>query len=268
MKTLTVSEKTIADFGDQWTTYADNEGFYGSLEFFSDVIFPFLSLEDFQGATVADIGAGTGRFVPLLLAAGAKKIYAVEPSAAFAVLRGNTAAYADRITLLNIKVEDLTSNLQVDVVFSYGVFHHIPEPLPALRAVYHALRPGGRCLIWLYGYEGNELYLTVVRPLRTITTRLPDWALRAVSSLLNLAADVYIFCCRILPLPLEGYVQKVFSKLDRRKRFLAIFDQLNPAYAKYYREDEVRALFEEAGFIDVRLHHRHGYSWTAIGRRP
>lgn len=47
-----------------------------------------------------------------------------------------------------------------------------------------------------------------------------------------------------------------------------IYDQLNPAYAKYYRRDEARALLEDAGFQDVRLHHRHGYSWTVLGTHP
>jgi SAM-dependent methyltransferase len=268
MKRSSISEKTIADFGDQWTTYTDNEGFYGSFELFSDVISPLLSLEDVRNATIADVGAGTGRFLLFMIAAGARKIYAVEPSAAFEVLRRNTRMHADRVILLNVKGDELPADLGLDLVFLYGVIHHIPHPLPTLRAAYRALRSGGKCCVWLYGHEGNEAYLALVKPLRAITTRLPDWVLRAVSSVLNVAADAYIAGCRVLPLPLRGYTREVFAKLDRRKRFLVIFDQLNPAYAKYYREDEARALFEQAGFVDVKLHHRHGYSWTVVGRRP
>jgi hypothetical protein len=130
------------------------------------------------------------------------------------------------------------------------------------------LRPGGKCCIWLYGREGNELYLALVKPLRAVTTRLPDRALRAMSSVLNVAADAYIMGCRVFPLPLRDYMRCVFGKLDRRKRFLVIFDQLNPAYAKYYSEKEAWALLEQAGFADIKLHHRHGYSWTVLGRRP
>jgi len=63
-------------------------------------------------------------------------------------------------------------------------------------------------------------------------------------------------------------VREVFGKLERRRRYEVIFDQLNPAYAKYYRAAEARALFEAVGFVDIRLHHRHGYSWTVVGRRP
>jgi hypothetical protein len=46
-----------------------------------------------------------------------------------------------------------------------------------------------------------------------------------------------------------------------------IYDQLNPAYAKYYTRDEAQSLLERHGFSDVRLHHRHGMSWTVVGTR-
>ena len=52
------------------------------------------------------------------------------------------------------------------------------------------------------------------------------------------------------------------------KRRLVLYDQLNPAYAHYYTEKEARALLEEGGFEEVRLYHRHGYSWSVVGRRP
>jgi SAM-dependent methyltransferase len=268
MPSSRVADQTIADFGKQWTTFVDNEGYYGSAELFVDVVSPLLSLEDVQGARVADIGSGTGRFVVILLNAGASHVFAVEPSESFRIVRQNTAALADRITYINRRGEDLPPGLGLDMVFSYGVIHHIPDPLPTMRAAYNALRPGGQCVTWLYGHEGNALYLAVARPLRWITTRLPDRALMGLCSMLNVVADVYIAACRVLPLPLRGYMRNVFGKLERRRRYEVIFDQLNPAYAKYYRRDEARALFEAAGFVDIRLHHRHGYSWTVVGRRP
>jgi hypothetical protein len=44
------------------------------------------------------------------------------------------------------------------------------------------------------------------------------------------------------------------------KRYLVIYDQLNPAYTEYYRQAEARQLLERAGFEDIVLYHRHGYS--------
>ena len=36
------NNQTIKDFGEQWLRYRDNEGYYGSLELFSDILSPFL----------------------------------------------------------------------------------------------------------------------------------------------------------------------------------------------------------------------------------
>jgi hypothetical protein len=60
---------------------------------------------------------------------------------------------------------------------------------------------------------------------------------------------------------------EVIGRFSASKRYLVIYDQLKPAYAKYYREYEVRKLLEDAEFVDVKLYHRHGYSWTAIASR-
>ena len=63
-------------------------------------------------------------------------------------------------------------------------------------------------------------------------------------------------------------MRKVVSHLDWSKRYLTIYDQLNPAYARYYRRPEAVDLLAAAGFSDVHVHHRHGYSWAVTGIRP
>ena len=260
--------RTIQDFGEQWTAFRDNPAYYGSTDLLADLCGPLLSLEDVKGARGADIGSGTGRIVNMLLNAGAAHVHAVEPSAAMAVLRENTADRRDRVAYVNGPGETLPPGLGLDLVVSMGVLHHIPEPGPVVRAAYRALRPGGRMLVWLYGREGNETYLRVAEPLRRVTTRLPHGALVGVSHALSLALDAYIAACRVLPLPMRAYMREVLAKFPKRIRTLTIYDQLNPAYAKYYTRAEAEALLADQGFTDVRVHHRHGYSWTVIGRRP
>ena len=121
--------------------------------------------------------------------------------------------------------------------------------------------------MWIYGREGNLAYLTLFRLLHGVTKRLPHAALAGLVWCMGWVLDVYILACRLLPLPLRHYARNVLAKLTRDKRRLVIYDQLNPAYAKYYTQAEARTLLEGAGFGDVRLHHRHGYSWTVVGRK-
>ena len=78
---------------------------------------------------------------------------------------------------------------------------------------------------------------------------------------------LYAWLCRWLPLPLRAYMRNVMAGMTWRQRVLTVYDQLNPTTAKYYSEQEARALLEETGFSEVRLHRRHGYSWTVIGTR-
>lgn len=268
MQIETKQAQTIEDFGKQWTKYTKNEGYYGSVEIFADIISPLLNVKELQGRRVADIGSGTGRIVNMLLACDVAHVTAVEPSEAFTVLRENTAQAANRVTALKVTGDQMPATGNLDYVFSIGVIHHIPDPLPTIKAAYSALRPGGRLLIWLYGKEGNELYLAFATLLRAITTRLPDALLALVVRLLDIALVAYILLCRFLPLPLHKYMTEHLGKFTPANRRLTIFDQLNPAHAKYYTRQEAIDLMGAGGFADVQIHHRHGYSWTVIGTKP
>jgi len=258
---------SISDFGEQWTHFRDNTGYYASTDLFRDLLHPFLVPEDFRNSRVADVGSGTGRIVRMLADAGARQIIAVEPSAAFDVLRENTRDCSAIVTYLN-DTGDRFAAESLDFVTSIGVLHHVPDPAPIVDRMYEALRPGGRAIVWLYGDEGNGFYLTLARPLRSITTRLPHRLLNAVCYGLDWPLAAYVRACRVVRLPLWRYMRNHLGRLDPSMRRLTIYDQLNPKWAKYYTREEGRLLLESAGFVDVKLHHRHGYSWLVVGQKP
>jgi SAM-dependent methyltransferase len=262
------TRRTIADFGEQWTKYRDNPDYYGSSDLLADIFGSLLPITAVAGRRVVDIGSGTGRIVNMLLDAGAAHVVAVEPSAACAVLTENTRADRDRVTVLNVSGDRLPAEPPCELVVSIGVLHHVPDPDPVVAAAYRALVPGGRLLVWLYGHEGNETYLAFVEPLRRVTKRLPHPLLAALSEVLGLGLDLYIRLCRVLSLPMRSYMLQVLAKFPRRVRRLTIYDQLNPAYAKYYTREEAADLLARAGFTDIALMHRHGYSWTVTGTKP
>ncbi len=258
-------DRTIADFGEQWTRYTDDGGYYGSTDIFRDVFGPLVAADELQGAAVAEIGAGTGRYVKVLLSLGVTRIVAVEPSAACSVLAG---IRDPRLTILRVPGDRLPQDENLDYVFSIGVLHHIPDPKPVVAAASGALKPGGRLCIWLYGREGNALYLALALPLRAVTRRLPHSALAGLVWLLYWPLRAYTWLARLLPMPLSDIFRDVYGRLTPDKQRLVLYDQLNPAYARYYTETEARALLEEAGFVDVTSFHRHRYSWAVVGRRP
>jgi SAM-dependent methyltransferase len=263
-----LTRRTVDDFGEQWLAFRDNSGFYGSTELLADFFGPLLDISSLSGLRVADIGSGTGRIVNMLLDAGAAHVVAVEPSDAIGVLRENTAGRRERITYVHNSGDALSPGLELDLVVCIGVLHHIPDPSPVLAAGYAALRPGGLFFAWLYGREGNEAYLRVAAPLRRLTTHLPHPFLVGLSGMLSPVLGAYAAACRWFALPMHAYMRSVLAKVPNNMRRLIIYDQLNPAYARYYRGDEARRLLASAGFTEVTVYHRHGYSWSVIGRKP
>jgi SAM-dependent methyltransferase len=261
-------ERNIRDFGDQWAHHGANDGFYGSLDLLADALGPLLDTSELRGARVADVGSGAGRIVRMLLAAGVDHVIGVEPSQGVEVLAANTKEFGDRVEIVHGPGEALPSGRDLDYVFSIGVVQFIPDPSPVIRAMRAALRPGGRAIVWVYAAEGDAFYLGLLRALRSFTTRLPHPLLSALCSALTLALTVYVWACRWLPLPMHVYARTVLSQLSWQKRKLTIYDQLNPSYVRFYTREEITHLLESGGFVDVRLHDRHGYSWTAIGTRP
>jgi SAM-dependent methyltransferase len=255
---------TIKDFGKQWQKFTENDGFYGSVDLFKDA-FPLLNPADLLNKNVADIGSGSGRIVQMLLALGVAHVTAVEPSDAFDVLEKNLAKHHKKVTCLKISGEAFGFSNEFDYVVSYGVLHHIPNPVPVVHAAYEALKPGGKFCIWLYGKEGTVLYRSIVLPLRMITSGLPHSLLVLISSILYILLTIYGWLCRFLPLPLRDYMKEIVDKLSPADRKLVIYDQLNPSYAKYYNKAEVEQLMRDGGFKEIKLYHRHGYSWTALG---
>lgn len=261
-------DQTIQDFGRQWTSFTGNVGYRVSGELFDDLIEPLVSASEFEGCSVADIGSGTGRIVRMLHRAGARRIVAVEPSEAMSELRKDTSDIASAIEYLEARGDQLPPTGDLDWVVSFGVLHHIPDPGPVVAAAYHALRPGGRILVWLYGREGNEFYLSIAEPLRKLTCRLPHGVLHVLSRLLEPFLSGYTAACRWLPLPMAAYMRGQIALFSREARVLTIYDQLNPRYARYYRQEEAIALLDSAGFRNTTSFHRHGYSWTVVATKP
>lgn len=261
-----LTERTIQDFGDQWRRYPKIHDLWVDPALLQDICGPLLDLSEVRGKRTAEVGAGSGRIVRMLLTSGAEHVVAVEPAAeAVATLRQNTLDVADQVTLIQGRGEALPPTGDLDHVFIIGTIQHIPQPAPVIRAAFEALRSGGKIVVWLYSVEGNGVFLAFVRTLRTLVRPLPYRVLYPLCGGIRRLLDVYMFGCRFLPLPLRSYVQETLGQMDADQRKVTIYDQLNPTFVKYYTRDELTRLLEQAGFADVRLHHRRHYSWSAVG---
>lgn len=105
-------------------------------------------LDQFPGATVLDIGGGTGGFAVRIAERG-HQVRVIDPSPdALAALarRAEEKGVADRVTAEQGDLSDLADLVpegSVDVVLCHGVLEVVADPAAALAAVAAVLRPGG-----------------------------------------------------------------------------------------------------------------------------
>ena len=91
-------------------------------------------------ARVADVGCGTGRFVPCLIEAFGAPVVALDPSTAMLAAADRTpgasyvAAAAQALPL---------AGGSLDLAFLSMVWHHLPEPRATVAELGRVLRPGG-----------------------------------------------------------------------------------------------------------------------------
>ena len=257
---------TVNDFGKQFKYHSKIDDYWGSLEMLKDIVNPF-DLSLVKNKIICEIGVGSGRILKNLIKLSPKKIYAIEPSESIEVAKKNNEYSEVEILFKKIPGQMINFRNEIDYIFSIGVIHHIPEAEIVCKKIYESLKPKGKFIIWLYGKEGNELYLFVFNNLRKLTRLMPDKLLNLFSVFLNLFLSVYIFFCKYFNLPLKKYMINVLKKCSFEKRKYIIFDQLNPSYSKYYTKQDVETLLTKSGFKKFEIFNRHQYSWTAIAEK-
>src|SRR5262249_53317379 len=141
--------------------------------------------------------------------------------------------------VVRCSIDELPWTAAFDLAMSIGVVHHVPDPKRAVANLVKATKPGGRTLIWVYGHEGNELLLTVLKPIRALTTRLPESATDLFTYLLSIPLYVAL---RLIPTT-HPYFRRARTWRFRHLH-LVILDQLLPRIAHYWTREEVIDLFQ------------------------
>jgi SAM-dependent methyltransferase len=217
-----------------------------------------------HGKTFLDVGCGAGRnsyWAMKYGATGGSSIDVDERSLEKA--RRNLNKYPSvQVNFESIYESSIES--AYDIVFSIGVIHHLEEPATAIRNMVKAVRPGGRVLIWVYGYENMEFYVQVLNPLRK---GVFSWMPMPLLNLLSYLPAAALWISLRAGLQRIEYFRLLKAFPFRHLRHI-ILDQMLPQIANYWRREEVESLMEQAGLSDISLTHVNEMSWAAVGTKP
>lgn len=246
-------------FGMEWHRYSELRPAYRAQ--FLGWITP-LTLVDFRDKTVLDAGCGMGRNSYWIAEADARRVVACDIDERTLAAAQRTLARFANAEVVSCSIYTLPWRDLFDIVLSIGVIHHLEDPRRAVANLVAAAKPSGTVLLWVYGYEGNETLLRVLRPARVITSRLPPSVTHAVTY----AFSVPLFLILRLWPTRHPYFRHARSWAFRHLHTV-MFDQLLPRIAQYWTEAEVQALFAGLPVTDVRTTRVNENSWSVIAQR-
>lgn len=231
--------------------------------------------EDFLGRLVLDAGCGFGRHALHAARYGAE-VVAMDssPDAVESTLRNCGELSRVHVIQGDILHAPLSDGI-FDLVYCFGVLHHLEEPRPAFAALGRTLRPGGRLALWVYGAR-QGLTRHVSNALRGMTTNLEPAELQRFSTWLARGLRVFSHTpYRVLGqvplardlvshLPVHDHHQWPFEVV-----VADVFDRLSIPVRHWFTGEELESWMAEGGYADVHVGRRvrNNETFRALGTR-
>ena len=269
------------NFADEWIYFTGDIDKTLAKNELDSYFHDFISYSDLNNKVILDAGCGGGRFTYVTASeTKAKEIFAVDLSHAVLSAFKNTKHF-DNVTTIQADITNLPfkssgNNKPFDFIYSVGVLHHLPNPFVGFTSLTKHLKEDGKILAWVYGKEGNELYINFADPIRQmITSKLPFKINLALSYIITSIAwaviwGVYLplnlaFSRKLMDkaLPFNEYFE-FFRKRGFRDFWRTIIDKMIPTISYYISHDEFASWFEKNN-LDYKLYFRNGHSWTGFG---
>ena len=238
-------KKTQESFGFEWTVYSavrDERDQEYALE-------GGVTPDYFKNKLVLDAGCGYGRHVKVVHDFGAE-VVGIDLSVA--VL--NARRITKDLPRVHIVQADLFAppfkKEAFDLVYSWGVLHHTPDPRRAFEGLVDFVRPEGDISAKIYRKRPAPAAVAESM-IRKLTLKLP---LKMLYRLAYLAVPInwfYWALGRFIP-GLSHAIQGTI-KVDRNWRIAHIdtFDWYHPEFQYHFPMEEVESWFKEKGLVDI-----------------
>lgn len=268
-----IDSLTQESFGFQWSRFSEMSCDFK--ENFLNYIYP-QEPSFFKGKTGLDVGCGFGRHIYNAAQFGAEMV-GMDFSRAIDSTRKNTR-HLKNVHLVQADIYRMPfKNNVFDFAYSIGVLHHLSGPEAGFRAFMPLIKPKGVALVWVYS-DKRKFTILLLELFRHITTKMPHSILKSICFLL--AGGEWIF----LVLPYKSLKRiPAFDKLLSKVLFPRIklytqypfqvsyadwFDRLAAPVRFYYNEDGLRAWFQRANLINIKISPTGLYGLRGYGEKP
>jgi len=212
---------------------------------------------DWRAKKILEVGTGVGTDARSIVARGADYEGINVDHGSVAITAKAFSVFSVQGNVQKCSATALTyDNDTFDVVYSFGVLHHIPDVNQAVSEIYRVLKPGGEVLVMLYNKTSINYYVEIM-------------FIRKVALKLLLMPAILRLLVRI---GFPGDKLKRHVELYRSSESPTAQEWLsrntdgpdNP-YSRVYSENEAAALFNQFHLIDNEVHFFDQTHWGVIG---
>lgn len=230
-------------------------------ESFVEALAP-LGADELLGRVVLDAGCGYGRYTYFAARAGAEVVALDSSPDAIASAADNTAdLHTVHLVEGDLRQPPLRDST-FDLVFCFGVLHHLEDPKAAFSALGELTRSGGELVVQVYGpRQGATLIAT--NALRGATSSMQPEQLHALSRFIAAGIRVgshtpYRFFgalpgarTLVTHLPVHDHHRWPFDVV-----VADIYDRLRIPVRHWFTGERLERMFVEAGYADVQVRRR------------
>ncbi|MAA79100.1 MAG: hypothetical protein CL916_07545 [Deltaproteobacteria bacterium] len=239
---------------------------------FQDIASP-LRPKDFLGKTVLDLGCGYGRHSYYSALYGAEVLCVDNSLDALLSTRENTSKLVHRhLILADARFLPFRSGV-CDIIYCYGLLHHVEDPEIVMEEMDFALSSGGALSLWVYGpRQGVTLFINNI--LRSQSSSMNHEQLLLLSQ--NIARFLRVFSHTpyrwfgqiphigsvLSHLPVHDHHQWPFDVV-----VADIYDRLRVEVRRWYTKEELEKWYGNKGYanISVRRRIRNNETFCAVG---
>jgi ubiquinone/menaquinone biosynthesis C-methylase UbiE len=275
-KSANIDRATVRDFGREWRRF-DQDAVAG-LELrrlFRDYfgIFPWDSLP--ENAIGFDAGCGSGRWAALA-APRVGHLHCVDASSQALIVARKKLASQTNVTLHEASLDALPfAESSMDLGYSLGVLHHLPDPRAGLAACVKTLKPGAPMLVYIYyAFDNRSAWFRLLWRasdyLRRAVSRTPFGLKSMIAELI--AATVYWPLARLAKL-IDGLGADVDNWPLSAYRWRSYYTMRTDALDRFgtrlehrMTRAQIKTMMESAGLREIRFSDAVPF-WCAVGRK-